>query len=151
MKRKIINYLSNIIVTELSSAKTASSEAKSGARDSDIKPDSKWDTRAIEAGYLAGALEKRVLELERDLASLEGINTEPSIKVKIGSLVHVLEDNNEVSYFISPSRGGDKYQDIIIISYKSAKGAAILGLAINDEVEVELPNSTTCISILKIE
>ena len=90
MKKKIIEELLLKVRTELSALESASKSAKAYVTDGDIKSDGKYDTRGIEAGYLAGAQEKRVEELKLELQMLEEIPIRDFSKgeeVGIGSLV----------------------------------------------------------------
>lgn len=81
---------------------------KSLASSKEFVAESKWDTRGIEAGYLAGAQEKRLKELDIELASLEQMrrSLEKSFKVSTCVEVGALVWTKEKQYYITPFTGG---------------------------------------------
>lgn len=141
-KEKIKKILLDKVKEDLSKAKEAALSSKELTTKGDLKSDGKYDTRAIEAGYLASAQNKRVEELEQDeklLESIEFINT--SSEVSIGSLVELEVNNIKRKYFISSASGGSFVQiqgeAILVISVFSPIGKEVLGLSVNEEFEVE--------------
>ncbi len=149
MKKEILDQLLSKVRTELASIIEASESAKSYVRDGDIKSDGKYDTRGIEAGYLAGAQERRVEELKLELQMIEEIplrEFSSDEEVAIGCLVDI-EFNNQVrKYFVAPTAGGTLLkvgdETILVISTFSPIGDGVLGNKVGDEFELETPNET---------
>lgn len=104
MKKLILDALLLKLHSELELAKAALKSTKQLVNSDDMKSEGKYDTRGIEAGYLAGAQERRVKELQMDLASLKNINIEPKHEIAPGSLVYT---KNKI-YFVTSSSGGHK-------------------------------------------
>lgn len=131
MKTKIVNELIKIVNKELVDAKQAVASAKNLAQSEDFKSESKWDTRGIEAGYLAGAQEKRVKELEIELTNLQNLNIEDKESIIPGCLV----TTEEKKYFLTVSTGGHKIhignELITVISMNSPIGKKL----IDEEIE----------------
>lgn len=146
MKKKIIEELLLKVRTELSALESASKSAKAYVTDGDVKSDGKYDTRGIEAGYLAGAQEKRVEELKLELQMLEEIPIRDFSKndeVGIGSLVDLTFKGQTRRYFIAPTAGGTMLNidetPILVISTFSPIGDAVFGTTLGEEFELETP------------
>ncbi|ATH07237.1 hypothetical protein BIY24_04590 [Halobacteriovorax marinus] len=144
-KKKLLANLIDQIKVELEKAKAAYDTSKSATRDPDFKSESKWDTRSIEAGYLAGAQKVRVDELEMDLNVIEELASDSLSKkptVTIGSLVEIKFNNLVKKYFITPAAGGYIVnvddEVALTISVFSPIGNEVLDLEEGDSFEVEM-------------
>lgn len=106
MKELIIEELLRIISLDLAAAKESAQSTKSLANSEEFKAESKWDTRGIEAGYLAGAQERRIKEIELEILSLNNLkaNLFTRQSIGIGSLVNT----EKGTFFITPLTGGIK-------------------------------------------
>jgi hypothetical protein len=133
MKELIIDELLRIISLDLASAKESAQSTKSLANSEEFKAESKWDTRGIEAGYLAGAQERRIKEIELEILSLNNLkdNLFTRESIGIGSLVVT----DKINYFITPLTGGLKLElNNKLIQIVSLSSPIALKL-INDEIE----------------
>mgnify|MGYP000657499077 CR=1 FL=1 len=130
LKKDIINYCLSKLQEDLQSASDALSSTKELASGAEMKAESKWDTRGIEAGFLAGAQQKRVTQIEIELAALKelGDNLRRQDSVGIGSVV-VCEDKK---YFITSKTGGMKFKEYTIVSISSPVALKLL----DDEIEI---------------
>ncbi len=140
--------------TELARADEAFHSTNALATEGDVKQESKYDTRGIEAGYLAGAQKKRVEELKLDLHKLEeflSFDLKQHNEVILGSLVTIDMGKEERTYFVSPSFGGVQLQFgsviVHVVTTISPMGEAMLGLSEGDELELD---PTKIYTILKI-
>lgn len=143
-KKKILSQLIDKTRRELDGLKEAYESTHSHMTDDDLKSEGKYDTRGIEAGYLAGAQKVRLEELEGDLHLLEEIEIrefDPSEEVAIGALVELELNGNRKSYFISPTAGGTMLEvegsPVLVISVFSPIGAEVMALKAGDEFELE--------------
>ena len=154
-KQAILDELKLRVQKDLTQAKSAFKSTKGHATDSELKSDGKYDTRSIEAGYLAGAQKKRVDELELELGLLDEININhlPS-EVSVGSLAEIEFNKMKRLYFISSTSGGTMLEiegeTILVISAFSPIGAAAIGLSVGDTFEVETATNTREYTILSI-
>lgn len=133
----------------------AALENKNFATDQEFKAESKYDTRALEASYLASAEAKRVEELKLEIQILEEVDTkvsERSGEVSLGSLVELLYSGRRMLYFLIPTAGGTllKVNDdaVVVVSVFSPIGDAMLGLKKGQTFEVETPKETRSYEIL---
>lgn len=69
-KKVILDHLIDNLKKELIEVETAAHSSRDLATADDLKSEGKYDTRAIEASYLAGAQAKRVEEIKLDIQLL---------------------------------------------------------------------------------
>lgn len=155
-KQKILEHLKKNIQQELDKAKNAYQTSHGHATDNELKADGKYDTRAIEAGYLAGAQKKRVEELEQEVKLLDEIDlSHTNDQVSVGSLVGLSYNNLEKKYFISSTSGGSMFnidgEIILIISAFSPLGVEAIGLKKGDTFEVQVKNQDREYTITSID
>lgn len=140
IKLQIIAELISIREKDLALAKEAGESTKSLAQSEEFKAESKWDTRGIEAGYLASAQQRRIKEIESELNSLNTLcdlikkqNDRQMEEIGVGSFV-VTET---INYFISFFTGGVKLtidnQRIQVVSKDSPIGKKL----IDSEIEYD--------------
>ena len=121
-----------------------------------MKSEGKYDTRAIEAAYLAGAQSKRVEEIKQDIQMLEDLSTqiESSTKLQLGSLGLIRCNNQERLYFLSSTSGGSMLlideKPILVISVFSPIGDAALGLSSGESFEVETPKEIRHYDVVEV-
>lgn len=146
-KKKIIAQLIEKFDQEIKTYERIAEQARQDAISSEIKQEGKYDTRAIEAGYLAGAQKRRHDELLIERQALKTFDWThlQSATISIGSLVLLSDEDTESWYFISPGSGGFDVsvdnQTVKVISAQTPLAKAMIQL---DESEVEfslkLPN-----------
>ncbi len=149
MKKRLLNELINKLKEELHNLEIAAKANKDFATDQEFKAESKYDTRSLEASYLASAESMRVEDLKMEIQLLEEIDLDATNKageVCIGSLVELKHQDQSRSYFLIPVSGGTfvKMDDlaIMVVSVFSPLGSAVLGLKQGDAFEVETPKET---------
>lgn len=151
-KKLIIDFLIESIQSELDKAQQAL-ESTNSYKSGDMKQEGKYDTRAIEAGYLAGAQQKRVKELEIELALLKKIDQKALEKksiVSIGSIVDVKGEKGMHRYFILPAGGGVSYNGVSVITTNSPMGNELIQLEERDSFELESPNGSKVFEVVSI-
>ena len=148
--KKIIENLQN----ELKEVEGAAKSSRDLATQSDMKSEGKYDTRAVEASYLAGAQQKRVEEIKIDIQMLEELEIQNSKSIQMGSLVLIEHNGNKRYYFLTASAGGTilkiENENILVISVFSPLGSNALGLSKDESFEVETPKEIRMYHILKV-
>lgn len=158
LKQEILNELISRAREELVVLDASARSNHDFATDQEFKAESKYDTRALEASYLASAEAKRVEELKLEIQILEEVDVNASKKlgeISIGALVELLHQNQKRLYFLIPTAGGTvikvKDEAVMVVSIFSPIGDALMGLKTNDEFEVETPKETRQYKILRYE
>lgn len=155
MKEEILKELIERAKVELQTIEASAKAQHDYATDTDIKSEGKYDTRAIEASYLAEAEAKRVEELRLEIQILEEVDVNASQKlgeISIGALVELLHRDQRRFYFLIPTAGGTLLDvhgtPVLVVSVFSPIGDAMLGLKVGDVFEVETPKETREYQIL---
>ena len=103
--QRIIRHLKN----DLSVMEGAAAEARDNATGDETRSEGKYDTRAIEAAYLAGAQAERAGKLSEALRLFEAFDPpiyESSEAIGPGALVETEHNGEIVSYLLAPAAGG---------------------------------------------
>lgn len=155
MKDLLLKELLDRSKKELAELEAAAKSNRDFATDQEFKAESKYDTRALEASYLASAEAKRVEEIKLEIQILEEIDLEASRKlgeISIGALVELLHKDQKRLYFLIPTAGGTllKVKDdaVLVVSVFSPIGDALMGLKTGDEFEVETPKESRSYQVL---
>lgn len=158
MKEIILNELIAKVKAEMHQLEAAAKSNKDFATDQEFKAESKYDTRSLEASYLASAESKRVEELKLDLQMLEEVDLKMAAQSKeicIGSLVELRHKEQDRFYFVIPTSGGTllKVEDkaVLVVSVFSPLGDAVLGLKSGDEFEVETPKELRTYRVIQFQ
>ncbi|EPZ51359.1 transcription elongation factor GreA/GreB C-terminal domain protein [Bacteriovorax sp. BAL6_X] len=155
-KETIISTLIENLETELTKAKAAFETTRTMSQEPDMAQEGKYDTRAIEAGYLAGAQKKRVDELEIDINMIKELSEElpNGDKIALGSLVELKFNEQTRHYFITPTAGGTMLNldgtPLLVISVFSPIGNEALGMEVGDIFDVETGDITREYEVVSI-
>lgn len=123
--------------------------AKEAATSEESKAENKYDTRGLEASYLAGAQAKRSEELKLSIIKLKRLHLrhyDSSSAVGLTAQVTVqIGEQEQKCFFILPVAGGVKLQLDKVIYYvitpESTVGSALMGKKLNDEFEIQIHNN----------
>lgn len=143
-KRLIIEKLVHNVKRDLELATDAQESSSSFKFESDMKQESKYDTRSIEAGYLAQGQAKRVEELKLELKLIEEIplhSFSPDDEIAVGALLDIELNKRKKLYFLSTTAGGTVLdingEIVLVISVFSPIGSSVMGLKVGDDFELE--------------
>ncbi len=106
--------------------------------------ENEYDTRGLEASYLAGAQSKRVAEIEEALSIYKHLNLRSFTKedtIASTALVELVSEGKKSYVILMPKAGGmtlhlDGYP-VQVVTGTSPLGEALLGLRIGDSALVE--------------
>lgn len=155
LKKSLLDELLKKAREELVDLTRSALEQKNFATDPEFKAESKYDTRALEASYLASAEARRVEELNLEIQILEEVDLLASSRtgeISIGALVELSYSGRKMLYFLIPTAGGTllkiKEDAVVVVSVFSPIGDAMLGLKSGEHFEVETPKETRSYEIL---
>jgi transcription elongation GreA/GreB family factor len=158
MKQKLLNELIDKMKAEMHELEAAAKSNKDFATDQEFKAESKYDTRSLEASYLASAEMSRVEDLKLDIQMLEEVDlkiSKSSPEICIGSLVELSHKDQVRSYFIIPTAGGTlmnvEGKAVLVVSVFSPLGDAVLGLKVGEDFEVETPKEMRTYKVLSLQ
>ena len=123
---------------QLEIARQAHAAAIEGATDDEARPENDKDTRGLEQSYLARGYALRVSELEAAVATVAAMTTRPHVRVGVGALVVVLDDDRERGFYVASHGGGLELGETTVVTPTSPVGRALLGKAVDDECELTI-------------
>jgi transcription elongation GreA/GreB family factor len=157
VKRQLLDELIKKMKSELATLEDAAKANKDFATDQEFKAESKYDTRSLEASYLAQAEAQRAEDIKLDIQMLEEVDIETPKEggIGIGSLVELLHKDQARQYFLIPTAGGTLIQldgqSILVVSAFSPLGGALIGLKEGEVFEVETPKETRTYKVLHFQ
>lgn len=106
------------------------------------KPENKYDTRGLEASYLARAQSERVLDLKSVKVLIDGVKVRmfaPQDRIAITALIQLETSDKNLWILLLPKGGGQSVSfesiTIKIITPESPLGAQLVGKIAGDSIE----------------
>ncbi len=153
-KNKVLKVLIKKLEADFEILKRAAMATYEDATHEESKPENKYDTRALEASYLAGAQAERVADTAEILLFCQNLPVREHAKVAIGALVEVISNDKQNYFFYLPKGGGISVQvdgkTVSIISPASPLGKAIHGLKPGDTAEIEMNSQKKLYEIISV-
>ena len=141
MKEKLKKQVISKLNEDLNSLKKAAAETRSVSSDDENKQEGKYDTRSIEASYLAEAQADQATQIEESIFKLQNlILPEEPDTVILGSIAILTDtEDHDLQFFLLPAGGGIslKYenQPLMVITPESPIGEKIIAKALLDNIE----------------
>lgn len=147
-KRKVIDAILAELQRELESLTAAAKAAREAATHEESKPEDQYDTRGLEASYLAGAQAERALQIQKLISQfrlMSPLEAAAGASIGPGMLVELESDGRKSLYFLAPQGGGLSVRiagrPIQVLTPQAPLGEALLGRRAGDSVEVEVQGS----------
>ncbi len=140
-KTGLLRAIVETLEAELDAAVREARAASDAATDPDSKAENKYDTRALEASYLARGQARRVTELQESLRDLLAFAAAPPPTggpAALGSLVTLETPDGPLAYFLCPAAGGAEVphegRTITLLTPASPLGRKLAGRRAGDTV-----------------
>ncbi len=142
-KQAVLDQILAVLNAELASLTRAAQGSFAAATDPDSRAENKYDTRTLEASYVARGQAQRVAELQeavRAFGALSGNALESGVAIALGALVTLETPEGSSHYFIGPFAGGTEIMheghEIVVITPASALGQKLIGRHEGDAIEL---------------
>ncbi len=139
-KNNLLKILISKLETDFQTLKQAALATYEDATHEESKPENKYDTRALEASYLAGAQAQRVSETSEVLLFCQNLKIREHDKVVVGAYLETQCGEKENYFFYLPKGGGITVhadgKSIQVLTPSSPLGKAIQGLRVGDSAEI---------------
>lgn len=156
-KRVLIEKLIHKLEEEHRSLAEAALHTYEAATHEESEPEDQYDTRGLEASYLAGAQAKRVAEVEQVLHTIRSVpfrkfaEEDPIAATALVKLDH----DGKMNYCLLLPQGGGLSIDhdghhVQVITPKSPLGEALIGRTTGDVAVVDVQNQTIEYEILSV-
>lgn len=135
-KPAVLNLIIARLIEDLELYCRAARSAQFEATDEQSKAENKYDTRGLEASYLARGQSRQAADTEQAIASfqaLQGRTFSPTDPVEVGALIEIKgrSARDRALYFIGPSMGGTEVtldeEEITVITPQSPLGQQLMG------------------------
>jgi len=157
-KRAILKKITAKLVEELEIYLRAAQFSRTEATHESNKAENKYDTRGLEASYLARGQSKQAAELEAALAEFEKLGLRKFAAddaIAVGALVAVEVGGETNVYFLGPRAGGTEIEhdrkEILVITPQSPLGEQLMGKRQGDKLPLNFGGSKQTAKILSVE
>lgn len=140
-KPAVLDQLLSVLNAELAALTRAAQGAFAAATDPDSKAENKYDTRTLEASYVARGQAQRVAELQeavRAFGALSGNTLDSGAAITLGALVTLETPGEQTHYFLGPFAGGTEIvhagQEVVVITPASALGQKLITKRAGDTI-----------------
>ncbi len=151
-KRAIVEKIIAALAAELAGYERSARAAHAEATDEQSKAENKYDTRGLEASYLAQGQSRQAAEIVQAMQQYESLPVAPlkaDEPIKVGALVELTRGSERTVYFIGPRAGGTEVEcdgeTVLVVSPQSPIGLQIVGKCMGEHLLIKLGrNSDTC-------
>jgi transcription elongation GreA/GreB family factor len=144
-KRALIEKIVARLTAELEVYFRAAQASRAEATHEQSKAENKYDTRGLEASYLAHGQSRQAAEIQGAIAAFEKLDArkfgtgEP---IEVGALVELGFNGEKTAYFIGPRAGGTEVlhekREVWVITPQSPLGEQLLGRKKGDVLRLKL-------------
>ena len=157
-KRALIQKIVKRLGVELSVYFRAAQNSRAEATHEQSKAESKYDTRGLEASYLARGQSKQAAELETAIAEFEKLDVRKFAAgdaIDVGALVELEAGGETAYYFIGPRAGGTEVvqdkKEVLVITPQSPLGAQLMEKKAGDRPQLLLAGRKQPSCIVSVE
>ena len=157
-KRAIIKKITEKLASELEIYFRAAHASRTEATHESSKAENKYDTRGLEASYLARGQSKQAAELEAAIAEFEKLGARKFADgdaIAVGALVELEHGGESSIYFVGPRAGGTEVlhdrKEILVITPQSPLGEQLMGKKSGDQPQLNFGGAKQAAKILKVE
>ncbi len=142
-KRAIIQKITAKLVAELEVYFRAAQFSRAEATHESNKAENKYDTRGLEASYLARGQSKQAAELEAAIAEYAKLGVRKFAAdeaIAVGALVELEHGGESSYYFLGPRAGGTEVihdkTEVLVITPQSPLGEQLMGKKTGDQPQL---------------
>ena len=157
-KRALIKKIIARLTDELAVYFRAAQFSRAEATHESSKAESKYDTRGLEASYLARGQSKQAAEIESAIAEFQKLAAQKLNGdgiIDLGALVELEHGGENTIYFIGPRAGGTEVihdkKEILVITPQSPLGGQLLGKKTGDRPQLNLGGAQQPANIVSVE
>ena len=156
-KKKLIQAVIERLRSDLALYHRAAVAARAEATHEQSKAENKYDTRGLEASYLARGQSRQVAEIEgaiEEFGKMEARDFGAGEEIEIGAVVELTSARETNVYFIGPRAGGTEVEfekkAVLVITPESPLGGELIGKKQGEKHKIEIGGSRQEIAISAI-
>ena len=147
-KKQVLTRIIVRLDEELARYAHAARSAQADATDEQSRAENKYDTRGLEASYLAHGQSRQAMETgqaREQFAALDPRDFPSGAPVGVGALVELEGEGERLFYFLGPAAGGTEVEcegrEVLVITPSSPLGGRLLGRRPGERVEMAVGNA----------
>jgi transcription elongation GreA/GreB family factor len=144
-KRQLVEQIIAALTAELEGYKRSARAAHAEATNEQSKAENKYDTRGLEAAYLARGQSRQAAEIVAAMQQYESLPLRefaPGEPIDLGAVVIVERSGQRTVYFVGPRAGGTEvqYEDdtALVITPQSPVGQRLMGRRQGESLELAI-------------
>lgn len=152
MKSELLDQIRSELRSQLGRLSRAAMEAHAAATDPGSKAEGKYDTRSLEASYLAVGQARQVDELAEAVRIFDGlvlVDFGSGERIDAGALVEVVMGGEVSTFLLVPAAGGLEFshngKEVTLLTPASVLYQKLLGLSVGDSLDTPLMRVTDVI------
>jgi hypothetical protein len=156
-KRALVQKIVAKLTSELEVYFRAAQASRAEATHEQSKAESKYDTRGLEASYLARGQSKQAGELEsaiEEFGKLDARKFAAGESIDIGALVELEVAGEKSFYFLGPRAGGTEVEhnekEILVITPQSPLGSQLMEKKQGDRPQLDLAGRKQAARIVSV-
>lgn len=157
-KRALIEKIVKQLTSDLEGYLRAARAAHAEATHEQSRAENKYDTRGLEASYLARGQSKQAAEIEAAIEAfgkLEGRAFAPGEPVDLGALVELEGAGERTIYFIGPKAGGTEVihqkREVLVITPQSPLGEQLMGRKQGESLQMKIGGAMNKFLVASVE
>jgi transcription elongation GreA/GreB family factor len=147
-KRTLIRKIIAQLGEELQVYFRAAAASRTEATHEQSKAENKYDTRGLEASYLARGQSRQAAEIQGSIAAFEKLEPRrfgDADPVDVGAFVELETNGEKAAYFVGPRAGGTEVvhdrQTVLVITPESPLGKQLMGRKQGDILKLVIANT----------
>jgi len=147
-KRELVNKIIEQLLAEVELLSKAAKASHAEATHEQSKAEDKYDTRGLEASYLARGQSRQAAEIEQSIAEFSKLPLRDfgdKDLIDVAALVELHSNREKCFYFIGPRAGGTEValggKEILVITPQSPLGQQLVGKKKGERLKIEIAGS----------
>ncbi len=156
-KTELIKHIIGSLTKSLEVLEKVARASHEEATHESSRAESKYDTRGLEAAYLAGGQARQAKEILDSIKAYEALATRdfaPGEPIELTALVELDAEGIHSAYFIGPRNGGleikHRRKEIMVITPQSPLGQTLIGRKAGQRWAAKLGGSTVKYHIVSV-
>lgn len=156
-KAQLIKAILAALQAELDTFTRAAESARAEATDPQSRAEHKYDTRGLEASYLAAGQARQVAELEAAIAAFRTLPVRQfgaGEAIGLGAFVELERGRERATYFLGPCAGGTEVtvakRVVLVITPQSPLGSQLQGRRTGEQFELHIGGQRQRVQVISV-
>lgn len=156
-KHELVRAIIQKLRDDLVLYQNAAGAARAEATDEQSKAENKYDTRGLEASYLARGQSRQAAEINESIKAFQKLalrEFSSSDAIDVGAVVELKNFNETSTYFIGPRSGGTEIacdnREVLVITPESPLGSQLVGRRTGEDCMLDIAGQKQQFKVVRI-